>query len=765
MPELTLLQDMAIVMAVSAAVMVFCYRWHLPVVLGYILAGLIIGPYTPPFPLVQDIESVKTLSELGVIFLLFGIGLEFSLTRLMRVGIVSLFAATLEIVLMLGIGYSLGQAFGWSFMDSLFLGAILSISSTTIIAKILLETGKLDKLFAHVILGILIIEDLLAIVIIAVLSGLASTGALTWAAAGAASVKVGAFVAGTIFLGLWLVPMLLRYLERFQSAELMVVTVLGLCFGVSLTAAHLGFSVALGAFLIGAVIAETPQAKGIVHRMEPIRDMFTAIFFVSVGMLINPALLAQYAWPIVIISVVTIVGKVVSCTFATFLTGYAPDTSLRVGLGLAQIGEFSFIIARLGERTRVTSSFLYPIAVSVSALTTLTTPLLMRQAEGIVKTLTRLSPKPLLILGNVYTAWLERLRRGSVGSEKQQAIWAGLRTQLPRLAIYAGSALALPLLGAHLAPRFPIAPVWYWTLVGVAMFPLLFAVAYTLDQVLWNVLVPNLMPSRQGSAQERETQDALRHLLRFLIILVCGLGVLTLSAWSAPLMSVSLGLLLLLGVSGLMLWGSARRLHERMERVVLQVFEREQPIEEEPQWKQSHDQLVELIREEYPWEVETQDLLLPYQESAVHQTIRNLKLRTKTGATIVAIYRGADSLINPSPDTLLMPGDVLLLMGSQEQITAGMQYLTEQMREPAPHAGQSEPKTLRFEVPQGSGWIGKTIGELNLRRNTQVHVVGIQKATEAITNPDVTVLIDAGDVLILFGRADQLETAVRHLSK
>lgn len=393
MHEFIFLQDIAVVMAIGAAVTVLCHRIHLPVVLGYILAGIIIGPHTPPFPLVTDMGSIRTLSELGVIFLLFGIGLEFSLTKLLRVGVVSLIAATLEILLMLGIGFLLGKAFGWRFMDSLFLGAILSISSTTIIAKLLLERGKMNEPFAHVILGILIIEDLLAIVIIALLSGLASTGELTLTAAGGAMVKVGFFMVGALILGLWLVPPLLRYLQRFQSSELLVITVLGLCFGGSLLAARMGFSVALGAFLMGAIIADTPQAQAVIHRMEPIRDMFTAIFFVSVGMLLDPRLLAAFAWPIALITLVTIVGKVVSCACATRLAGYAPDTALRVGLGLAQIGEFSFIIARLGEATQVTSSFLYPIAVSVSGLTTLTTPLLMSQTENIVSFLSRISPR------------------------------------------------------------------------------------------------------------------------------------------------------------------------------------------------------------------------------------------------------------------------------------------------------------------------------------------------------------------------------------
>jgi len=289
MSELIFLQDMATVMVAGAVSMIVCRRLHLPVVLGYLVVGLLIGPHTPPYSFITDIHSIHTLAALGVILLLFSIGLEFSFTKLMKVGAVAFIAATFEILLMLWIGFSLGKLMGWSQMDSLFLGAILSISSTTIIAKILIENKKINEKFAQVILGILVVEDLWAIVLIALLSGVATTGALTFTAITFSIVKVFIFMTAVLFLGFWLVPKLLRYIEQFQISEMMVIVVLGLCFGVSLFAAKAGFSIALGAFLVGAVIAETKQSHAIVTQMEPIRDMFTAIFFVSIGMLIDPA--------------------------------------------------------------------------------------------------------------------------------------------------------------------------------------------------------------------------------------------------------------------------------------------------------------------------------------------------------------------------------------------------------------------------------------------------------------------------------------------
>ncbi len=558
MSELVFLQDLAIVMVVGAVTMVICHRLHLPVVLGYILAGLLIGPYTPPYSLVTDTHSIHTLSALGVIFLLFSIGLEFSMTKLLKVGPVAFFASTFEILLMIWIGFSLGKMMGWGQMDSLFLGAILSISSTTIIAKILMENKKFNESFAQIILGILVVEDLWAMVIIAVLSGIATTGAFTMGEISVSMFKVFIFIVGILFFGFLLVPRILRYIERFQIPEVMTIVVLGLCFGVSLLAAKAGFSIALGAFLIGAVISETKQGHGIVLKMEPIRDMFTAIFFVSIGMLIDPAVIAKYAIPILIFTVVTIVGKVFTCSLATFLTGHDSQTSMKVGLGLAQIGEFSFIIAQLGRDTEVTSSFLYPIAVSVSALTTITTPFLMNNSNVIISWAKRITPKPIVIFSHFYPAWFAKINESQVSNLKK------------------------------------------------------------------------------------------------------------------------IGLVL---SSGSFFWRSILRIHEHIEKTVRSVMDYEK-ADSAQQRQLTHDQLVDLIRTNYPLSFETQDLLLGYEECGVNKTIKELDLRFKTGASIVGIYREDTAIPNPSATERLLPGDVLVLIGNPEQIKAGMQYLQLKMREP-----------------------------------------------------------------------------------
>ncbi|MEO7424931.1 MAG: cation:proton antiporter, partial [Fibrobacteria bacterium] len=354
MHSLSFLQDLAIVMIVAGLVTILCHRFKQPVVLGYILAGVIIGPHTPPFPLIKDDGTIQTLSELGVIFLMFSLGLEFSLRKLRQVGATALIAATLEITVMMAVGYGIGRLFHWSSMDSLFLGAIISISSTTIIMKALEELGLRGEKFAGMVFGILIVEDILGIVLIALLSGIAKTGTLqSWDAVLTIG-QLAVFLVVSLVLGLILVPRIIAFVARFRSQEMLLVTVLGLCFGFCLLTVNLGFSLALGAFLIGAILAEAKEIGKIEDLMIPIRDMFSAVFFVSVGLLIDPRLLFTYAGPIAVITLAVVVGQVFTIFAGTYLAGHDLRTSTRVGMSLSQIGVFSFIIAALGVSLKVT---------------------------------------------------------------------------------------------------------------------------------------------------------------------------------------------------------------------------------------------------------------------------------------------------------------------------------------------------------------------------------------------------------------------------
>lgn len=409
MHSVEFIQDLTIVLLVAGLVTILFRRLKQPVVLGYILAGVIIGPHTPPFSFIHNEQIIQTLAQLGVIFLMFSLGLHFSFRQLKAVGFTALVAGTLEIIFMLLIGFELGRFFGWSRMDSIFLGAILSISSTTIIVKVLEDLKLIEEKSSKLIFGILIIEDILAIAILALLSGSAQTGSLQMMDVLGTLGRLGLFLAVSLVLGLIAVPVLLRYVGRFRSREMLLITVLGLCFGVSLFAIKLGYSEALGAFLIGAVIAETEEHHEIEKLVEPLRDMFSAIFFVSVGLLIQPKYLLEFAGPILIIAAAVVLGKILTCSLGTLVAGNDVRTSLRVGMGLAQIGEFSFIIAGLGLQLGVTSSFLYPIVVTVSAITTLLTPYLIRSSDAVARALEKKSPHGFTTWIDLYVDWMKKM--------------------------------------------------------------------------------------------------------------------------------------------------------------------------------------------------------------------------------------------------------------------------------------------------------------------------------------------------------------------
>lgn len=455
------IQDLAVIMAIAGIMTIVFQRLRQPLVLGYIIAGVVIGPHTPPFALVKDQNTISTLAELGVVFLLFSLGLEFSLRKLFRVGMTAIVAALAEIVLMLWLGFEIGRYFGWSAMDALFLGAMLAISSTTIIVKALDELGMKRERFAQLVFGILIVEDVLAIAMIALLSGVASSGSVDPYDVAVTLCKLVLFMTVSLVVGISLVPRLLNVVAGFGSNEVLLITVLGLCFGFCLIVVKLDYSIALGAFLIGAIIAESRHVHAIERLIEPVRDLFSAIFFVAIGLMLDPRVLVQYTMPIVVISLAVIVGKIVSCGLGAFLAGNDARTSMRVGMGLSQIGEFSFIIASLGMSLKVTSHFLYPIAVAVSALTTLSTPYLIRAADPLTQRLARTIPPSVARVAGFYTQWLQGL---SVAGEK-----ALLRDMVRRIvkqiainlalvaAIFIGGAYFSPSIETWIAPWLPTA--------------------------------------------------------------------------------------------------------------------------------------------------------------------------------------------------------------------------------------------------------------------------------------------------------------------
>jgi CPA2 family monovalent cation:H+ antiporter-2 len=455
MHPVTLLQDLAVILVVAAAASLVCHALKQPVVLGYLVAGLLIGPHTPPFSFVTDEHTIGSLAEIGLVLLMFGLGLHFSIRLLFSVGRVAVTVAVVEITVMLGLGYATGRAFGWTAMDSVFLGAILSISSTTIIIKALEDLRMTGQPFARVIFGTLVVEDVLAIAILALLSGLATTGPGGGLELTSVLTTFGGlllFLVLVTIAGLLLLPRLFVYVARWDSDEMLLVTALGVCFASALLAHQLEYSVALGAFLAGALIAESPVGARVETRVGPVRDTFSAVFFVAVGMMIEPSTLVGYLVPVAVVTVVVVVGKVVACTAGAFVAGLNPREAVRVGMGLAQIGEFSFIIAQLGSSVGVTSAFLYPVTVAVSAVTTFLTPYLIRASDTASELLGRLFPEGLKKPGRYYQRWLAGLSR--VGGPQRVAMRRVLRRLIAFIVLDLLLVLAILVAAAVLKRRF-----------------------------------------------------------------------------------------------------------------------------------------------------------------------------------------------------------------------------------------------------------------------------------------------------------------------
>lgn len=665
MHHVVFLQDLAVVMIIAAVVTMLFRRLKQPVVLGYILAGVIIGPHTPPYALIEDKHTIETLSELGVIFLMFALGLEFSLKKLTKVGATALLAASFEIVLMVWAGYQLGRAFGWGTMDSVFLGAILSISSTTIIIKALEEIGKTKERFAQMIFGILIVEDILAILMIAMLSGFATTGSLAMGDVAVTVGKLSAFLGVLLVAGLILVPRLLNWVAKFKSNEMMTVTVIGLCFGVSLLAVKMGYSVALGAFLIGAIIAEARHIAHIETLMHPVRDLFSAVFFVSIGLLIDPHVIMQHWVPVLVITAVVVLGKVITCGFGTFVAGNDLKSSMRVGMGLAQIGEFSFIIAALGLSLKVTSDFLYPIAVAVSALTTLLTPYLIRGSDSVVRGMEKVMPGGLMRTLDAYTTWVGRL--GSSGNRKTPGMflrkwgWQIALNLLLIAAVFIGAVFSKD----HLYHWWPKVPGgmdglkgMLWLGAMVLSLPMLIAIVRKWQA--FGMLVAEMSVS-QAAAGERT--QALRGVVSSVVFVAGCAGLflllLVLSTAVLPSRNLLIVLVVVLVAIALLLRRAFIQVHTKAQ-FALQETLNEAPL---PHHDPHAPVLPPLLRD-----ASLQTLTIPASSPAVGRLIAHLKLRTVSGASIVGIERNGDSIINPGVAEEIHAGDAVLLLGSEEQI-------------------------------------------------------------------------------------------------
>lgn len=663
----TFLQDLAIVMIVAGLVTMLFHGLKQPVVLGYILAGVLIGPHL--IPLIPNHANVQTLSELGVIFLLFSLGLEFNLRKLRTTGVAALIAATLKIVVMLWAGYQIGTVAGWNRMNSLFLGAILSISSTTIIIKTLQDLRKSRESFAEVIYGILIVEDILAILMIAMLSGFAKSGSLPTADVFMILLRLGVFLVAVLVVGLLAVPRLLNYVSRFKSDEMLLVSVLGLCFGLSLLAAKLNFSVALGAFLMGAIIAESHAIGRIELLLRPVRDLFSAVFFVSIGMQIDPRLLLSHWGVILVISVAMVIGKSLACAFGAFVAGNDRASALRIGMALVPIGEFSFIIATLGLSLNVAGDFLYPIAVSISAVTILLMPYMLRSADLLVGWVDRTTPS----FGNfldIYTNWIGQLRTTKSNNIALTLVRKWALQMALNVVLISGIFLSAPYFRHKTLIWWPHIPggakslnSLFWMIAMILSLPMIIAVFRKLQAT--GMLLAEVSVTRTAGGART---DALRTIVSTIILIAGSLAlsqiILMLSSAILPSWDILFVLVLLIILTAIILRRPFIRMYATAQIALRETFLHPAPL-------RTHSMEESLLSKGS----ELASVHILQNSIAVGKPISELELRSKTGVSIVGIERGDASIVNPDPNEKIRAGDQLLILGTREQLHAASAFL------------------------------------------------------------------------------------------
>lgn len=675
------LKALTTVLCVAALTTVLFHRLRQPVVLGYVLAGVLVGPHVP-IPLSATPEIIQTLSELGVILLMFSLGLEFSLKRLARVGPSAALTALSECSFMGWLGFVAGRALGWSPRESVFAGAIIAISSTTIIAKAFDEQGVKGRLREFVV-GVLVVEDLIAILLMAGLTAFSAQGSLTAREMAHAAGRLGAFLVGVMALGMLVVPRSIRAIERLQRPETTLVASVGICFGGALLARACGYSVALGAFLAGSLVAESGDGPRVEHLVRPVRDMFAAIFFVSVGMLIDPGQIAQHKGAVALLAAAVIAGKIVSVSVGAFLTGNGMQNSVRAGMSLAQIGEFSFIIAGLGLSLRATGEFLYPVAVAVSALTTLTTPWLIRAAGPVANALDRKLPRPIQTFAALYGSWLERLR----GAKDRATLGARVRRLAALLLLDAAALLGLVVGASFLRARW-IGDVSRRVGVAEALAPLLvLAVTLTLaapfvlgllrltrrlGAVLGEAALP--LPGPGGVDFSAAPRRALSVSLQLAVVLIVGS---TLVAFTQPFFKgfVGAGLLAALVASLVIaLWRRAADLQGHVRagaEVVVEAIAAQARKGSHPPSEGADAQLSSLLA----GLGEPTAVRLEQASPAVGRSLAALDLRGATGATVLAIVRGDERVLLPDATSVLAGGDVVALAGTHSAIESARALL------------------------------------------------------------------------------------------
>ena len=720
-----LISDLGLIL-VTAAIAVLIFRiLKQPLVLGYLVAGFLAGSEFDFFPTVKDMNSVKVWAEIGVIFLLFSLGLEFSFKKLMKVGGTASITALTQIITMVALGYFVGQMMDWGKMNSLFLGVILSISSTTIILKTFDELGVKTQKFAGNVIGALIVQDILAILMMVLLSTVAVSQQFSGSELIQSVLKLVFFLTIWFVAGIFFIPTLLKKAKHLLTDEMLLIVSLALCLLMVLFAANVGFSPALGAFIMGSIIAETTQAEHIEHLVKPVKDLFGAVFFVSVGMLIDPEMLLKYAFPVGILTLVVILGQSLSSTIGALLSGQPLKQSIQTGMSLSQIGEFSFIIATLGMTLNVTSDFLYPIVVAVSAITTFTTPFMVKFS----------TPLSIFLEKKLPRRWVKKIERYSANTEaiKSVSTWQiVLKAYLTQVIIHSIIIVAIILLSSKY-----ILPLVEDSRFGNAIAALITVVI--LSPFLWALSLRRVAVEQvQELMQVRKYQGPIIVLVFFRIALTLFYFGFVLNEFFSPVIAI---IALVIGIVSYILF--PKKLHSFYNKIEGHFLKNFNDREITKQANKRQNVLS-------PWDGHMADLIIAKESNLAGKTLEELKIREQFGINIASIKRGDVTINIPIRTERLFPGDEINIIGTDEQVKLFKNFLDKHEID-EPEAFIKEDIILQQLELKNRVCIGKSIRESQIREKTHGIIVGIERNGKRILNPESHWILESDDILWIAG--------------
>ena len=746
------ISDLAIIL-IFAGIVTIIFKWlKQPVVLGYIVAGVLASPYITWLPSVADMESITVWSEIGVIFLLFALGLEFSFKKLMDVGGTASIGTLINMGSMIIIGYVVGLLLGWSHMDSIFLGGMLSMSSTTIIIKAFNDMNLQKKKFASIVFGMLIVEDLAAILMMVLLSTVAVSQQFQGTQLVTELFKLIFFMIIWFVTGIFLIPTFLKKMKKYLNDETLLIVAIGLCLGMVLFASYVGFSAALGAFIMGSILAETIEAKHIEHLLEPLKNLFGAVFFVSVGMMVNPSIVVDYAPIIILFTVVILVGRPIFAALGVMASGQGLRVSVHAGFSLAQIGEFSFIIAALGMSLGVISETLYPIIIAVSVITTFTTPYFIKIADPVSDWLEKVIPEKWNKIVVGYSAT-------SYNTVTKHNDWHKLLKSIAStIVIY--TVICIGVIQLFVLFINPIIIENIPELWGKIL-------SLILALICMAPLLRTIIMKKNGSTEFRTlwaakqfNRVALTIIIAFRILVCLVLVMVLLKDVFPEHFFISLGIAS--AYTGIIIFFKGIKAQSRrLESIFIENLNSKQ-IYEDGKAAITSDVTNDLLSKD----IHIEEVEVTSCSPSVGKNLAELNFRQNTGVNIISIIRGNRKINIPDGRTYLYPHDKIVVAGSDNEIQQFIQRIEERnVNMSTDEDVQHHISLSQYIIGNESSMIEKSIKELNIREKTECMIIGIDRKNISITKFDADFIFEENDVLWLAGEKDKLASFEENISK